>query len=52
MGCGCKKQPVIINPQPTPEVIEPITLTEEQINEYLNYKNGESETSSTGTDSE
>jgi len=40
MGCNCgKKPPVVINPQPTPEVIKTET-------------NGESETSSTGTDSE
>lgn len=66
MGCGCK-QPVVRNPKPTrlslaltPEqieeieknnTIEPITLTDEQITEYLNSKNGESE-ESTGTDSE
>lgn len=41
MGCGCKdkKPAVVINPQPTPEEIKIET-------------NGESETSSTGTDSE
>jgi hypothetical protein len=30
MPCGCK-QPVVRNPKPTPEVIEPITPTEEEI---------------------
>lgn len=39
MGCGCKKQPVIINPQPTPEEIKIET-------------NGESESTEGTTDSE
>ena len=59
MGCGCK-QPVVRNAKPQLTVeeiekyhtIEPVTLTEEQITEYLNYKNGESKTSSAATDSE
>jgi hypothetical protein len=59
MGCGCK-QPVVRNPKPQLTVeeieknhtIQPITLTEEQITEYLNHKNGERETISAATDDE
>jgi hypothetical protein len=50
MGCGCKGkkeetvQPANIRPEPIKlpaelDVIEPITLTEEQINENINTTN-------------
>lgn len=34
MGCNCKKQPTVINPQPTPEpVVQPEEITDNKIEE-------------------